>query len=444
MSTNRGLLVVAPAAYPLGGLATWLDGLLPGLEEKGWTVRLALPRGRTYDLDEYLSRHPWPRTVLLENRTGTCQGRRRALRKLLRGSTEEIAVVVNQPEVLAAAVHERAVGRRTPRLVATLHGFVPEIVEDFRWFAPVLTAAVGMSRLACEVLRRASELESRRVFHALHGTTLDSPPEFSQFPPCDSLELLYVGRLEEKEKRVSDLPLITAILDEQGVRWRLWIVGSGPAEGPLRKALGEDERVIFTGELRPDQLRDGVFQLGRVLIVASEAETGPLVAWEAMERGVVLVTSEFLGLRAEGVLHDGVNCRVFAVGDVLGASRSLIELANSRAEMSRLAQAGRRTVEEKYSLETSIHRWDEILSQVLELDLPSGSLPRLPAPRSGRLDRWLGSEAADVVRLVTGKRGRAFEPGDEWPHALSTGRDLILFRESVRELENKMLTARCK
>jgi len=51
---HRGsLLFVAPSAYPLGGLATWLDYLVPGLRDKGWKVTIGLTAGQFHNVDAY-------------------------------------------------------------------------------------------------------------------------------------------------------------------------------------------------------------------------------------------------------------------------------------------------------------------------------------------------------------------------------------------------------
>src|SRR5690349_18307661 len=43
--TARNILFVAPSAYPLGGVATWLDYVVPGLRHRNWKVTLGLVQG---------------------------------------------------------------------------------------------------------------------------------------------------------------------------------------------------------------------------------------------------------------------------------------------------------------------------------------------------------------------------------------------------------------
>jgi glycosyltransferase involved in cell wall biosynthesis len=435
------LLVVAPSAYPLGGVATWLDGLMPGLASRGWSPRLAVPRGRTFRVEEYLERHPWAPTVVLDNPSGTGYGRRRAVARLLRQAPEEIVLVVNQPEVYAAALEERAAGRAAPRIVGTIHGLLPQLVEDFRRFAPAITAAAGTSRLACEALAELAGIERARIFHTPYGTEIGEAPDLGGTDANGPLEMVFAGRLDEDQKRVSELPRILDALGATPVDWRLWIAGGGSAEAPLREALGSDRRVTFLGDLPKERLVAEVFRPGRILLLTSLWETGPLVAWEAMASGMVLVTARFLGLRAEGALVDGENCRVFPPGDPHAAARCLAELAGAPGMRRTLARAGRRLVEARYTLAASLSGWDRCLRVALALE-PPRSRPEPPAmPAAGRLDACLGAAAAEWLRSILRRPGGLVEPGDEWPHTLSRGASAETFYESLRCLEDRAATA---
>src|SRR4051812_47507009 len=65
------ILFLAPSAYPLGGVADWLDYLLPGLERNGWRCTLGLTTGRYHDADAYLAVHPWHRVNHVSCATGS-------------------------------------------------------------------------------------------------------------------------------------------------------------------------------------------------------------------------------------------------------------------------------------------------------------------------------------------------------------------------------------
>ena len=425
--TRPRLLIFAPSAYLLGGLATWLDGLLPGLEDLGWDVELALPAGRTFDVGAYLRLHPWTKTSILRNPGGTAYGRRRAVRKLVLQRAPAVCLTVNFPEALAAATDLARSGDEPPRMVGTVHGLVGHILQDFRERGSSLTAAVGTSKLVCEALRDLSGVEPRRIFHAPYGTRIDAleAPEHAR---SDIAGLVFAGRIEQDQKRVLDLIPLARALDQMDARWTLRIVGTGPEEECLRTHFASDRRVSFLGHALPELLRSEFSRPGSILVLTSAWETGPLVAWEAMERGAVLVSSRYLGSAAEGLLVDGANCKLFAVGDTNSAAQAIADVTRNPEEMKRLASGGRRLVEKSCQLEGSVARWSQVLEEAIQLPHPDYSEQIPLQVGGGRLSRWLGPRLEDALRRVLRSPGLADSPGDEWPHTASpqrSGDDLI-------------------
>src|SRR5215472_1015901 len=91
--SNEHILIIAPSAYPLGGVATWIDYIIPGLRRRGWCVTLGLTEGALHDVDAYLAAHPMQDVVRIRNRTGTREGRVRSLCA---------AIMVVQPDIVAS------------------------------------------------------------------------------------------------------------------------------------------------------------------------------------------------------------------------------------------------------------------------------------------------------------------------------------------------------
>ena len=435
------LLVFAPSAYPLGGLATWLDGLMPELEARGWIVHLALPEGRTFDLDAYLRRHPWHRVHRLRNPSGTAYGRRRAIRSALESAPFDIALGVNFPDLYAVVDEQISEGARPIRTVFSLHGFVGGLFEDLARFRKVLTAVVATNRLAAAAAEEVSGVERQRVFHAPYGTQIEeldhSAVELAQRP----LELVYAGRLDLEQKRVLDLPPILRALDGGGVAWHLRIAGDGPAEPDLRAALGSESRVDFLGDVSLETVRTEVFAPGRVLVLPSSWETGPIIAWEAMERGVTLVASEFLGCAAEGLLRSGENCLLFPIGEHGRAAELLASLAQRPQLGERLALAGRRLVEGCCSLAASGEAWDRALRAALELPVAQGRAEARPLPAAGRLERWLGARWGTSARERLRMPAYAGGPGDEWPHSLGGGLPWPELASELAQIERRLVSS---
>lgn len=65
------VLFIAPSAYLYGGLATWLDYLVPGLENSGWDITVGLVAGKHHSAGAYLKQHPFRKTRAIENKSGS-------------------------------------------------------------------------------------------------------------------------------------------------------------------------------------------------------------------------------------------------------------------------------------------------------------------------------------------------------------------------------------
>jgi hypothetical protein len=172
-----------------------------------------------------------------------------------------------------------------------------------------------------------------------------------------------------------------------------------------------------------------------VLLVLSEWEMGPMIAWQAMAWGVPVASARFLGSGLEGFLADGVNARLFEIGDVEGAADAVALLARDPDAARRLAERAWREVGERFSGEVATAAWERAIEGTLALaELPRPQAP--PAiPAAGRLDRWLGVEGAERFRRWTAWRIPTKSAGEEWPHTGGGGLPEAELRALVRRLD---------
>lgn len=436
---DKGLiraLLLAPSAYPLGGVATWLDHLVPGLRDRGFAVRLGLLAGAHHDVVEYLGRHPEADSLAIANPTGSREGRVRALRKALVATRPDLVLSFNVADVERAVAEYRKARGANTRLVVTQHALQPDFFSHLRARRSIVDGVVCTNRLSCRLAVRYAGCEDRRVHYAPYGVAMEgggSPvPEVAP-----RLRIAWAGRFDREQKRVQDLPAICSALERSGVGFELAIAGAGPAEQELRSGL---ERwtargvVRFAGLLGPEELRDSLYRCSDVLLVTSTWETGPIVAWEAAASGLGVVTSDFLGRVQEAALVAGRTAWVFPVGN---AERAASELASSRSAAERAARAGalRDVVRERYSLGTAVDAWAAGLSATLELAPRQSAGWRERSPAAGRLDRILGVRRGERARAFLGIRHPQAAPGDEWPHAYGDADDPEFFR-LAREMES--------
>jgi glycosyltransferase involved in cell wall biosynthesis len=434
---NRRVLFLNPSLYAVGGMQAWLAALMPDLREAGWEVGLALPSGRFNDADAYLAAYPFEPCLKVANPTGTRIGRLRALERAVADFRPAVLVVANLPAAFGAVERSRARGAPSPRVAACVHTLDGGIFADLARYSNVLDGLIAPNRLIAAAGVELAGLEPGRVHYAPYRVEV---PATRPAPPAAGgpLELSFVHRLDQHQKRALDLPPLVAALERRGVDFRLSIAGFGEAEAHVREALSGASaagRVRWLGRVPPSELRVRALGPERVLLVLSEWEMGPIVAWQAMAEGSPVVSSRYLGSGREAFLRDGENALLFPVGDVEAAADAIERLARDPGLRGRLAANAWRDVGERFSRRAATAAWERALEAVLE----APSLPRPvelpPDPPAGRLDLWLGVERAETVRRLLRLRGRAAGPGDEWPHAerAGLGRSVLLAR--LRELD---------
>ena len=415
-----GILIVAPSAYTYGGLASWLDYLVPGLRQRGWRVTLGLVEGAVFHRpDRYVASHPDPHWTSIPCRSGTPEGRCRAVVRAIVSDRPDVVVAVNIPDVYCAVARLRRAGHPV-RATMALHNIEPEFYGDMRRWAALLDGVICPNRLACALAERLGGVASQRINYAPCGTA--SVPDGGTPRRGDRLRIAYVGRLEEARKRLGDIPVILRQLEADGVPFEMRIAGTGAEEAALRRELTDFEkakRVRFLGRLDSEVIRREVYADADLLLLTSLWETGPLVIWEAMSAGLAVVSSRYVGSGLEGSLRQDETALLFPVGDTRAAAAQLARLWREPGLRERIGGNGRALVAARYTVAASLEAWDAALRRIME----AGRLPppaesgRAFAGTVGRLDRWLGRALAESVRGVLGRRGPAADAGGEWPHS---------------------------
>jgi len=413
------ILFITPSAYIYGGLATWLDYLVPGLENSGWDVTVGLVSGRWHNAALYSKRHSFRRTLAIENESGSQEGRIRAICRAIEKVSPQLVVGVNIPDTYAAVERLRIKGNFSQRAVMTVHGLYPELFEDMSNSSEVLDGVICTNKLTCALSERCGEIERSRVHYASYGVKVpDRKPKDTKGAP---LKILYVGRLgEDFQKRVSDLPLILDALEKRDLNYEFKIAGSGNLEDNLKESLSKgalNNKVTFLGALFGEDL-PRTYEWADVMLLTSFWETGPIVAWEAMAHGVVVVSSAYVGMGIEDSLKDGENCILFPVGDIDKAANCLIKAEDLKLR-EKLSENGYKLVLEKYTREISVGLWDRALKEILSAEkkgLPTHLTKIQPA---GRLDNMFGVPIAENIREFFGLRFNHSEAGGEWPHTYS-------------------------
>lgn len=234
-----------------------------------------------------------------------------------------------------------AISRYTARQVEILSGVRPEVIP----YGVGLPAAAGSE-----------------------SAPLPSSPE-AHFPA------LFVGRLVERKGVDVLLRAAARLLEWPALR--IVVVGDGPERGRLERLaaeLGISARVEFKGRVSTAELERcyrtaRAFVLPAVVDPRGDTEGLGVVLLEAMSYGVPVVASRIGGIT--DIVEDQANGLLVEPGDPAALAAALKRLALDPSLASRLGEAGRRTVESRFSWEAIAERWEQLYSGLLNRESPT-------------------------------------------------------------------------
>ncbi len=418
------VLILAPSAYLLGGVQDWLAHLVPGLREGGLDVSVAMPDGDHHRHGVYAKAYPALAAQPIRNPSGSAEGRIRAIAGLLERLNPELVLGVNLVDLYPAARRARREGRFGGRVAMTLHALQPEYYGDLQRHGAGIDAVIATNRLACRLASERGGMEPSRVLYAPYGVPVP-PWKAPTGDPADTLQLAWVGRLEQAQKRVHDLPPLLEALEARGIRAQLSIAGDGPRRLALESDLAhwiERGQVRMLGHVDQRGLADRIYGHHHALVITSSWETGPIVAWQAMASGMAVVSSRYVGSGLEGALVHEATALLFPCGNTAAAADELGRLRQAPL-LDRLSRAGHALVAGRYSEAASLDAWRRALGEVMTLPPLPAAPPEPTAAAAGRLDRWLGRGRAEDLRRLLGMRFRHASAGSEWPHSGSHAAD---------------------
>ncbi|HKV40728.1 MAG TPA: glycosyltransferase family 4 protein [Blastocatellia bacterium] len=408
----KTVLVTTLTSVPAGGVNTREMHLARLIVGRGWRMVFALAWGSRFH-DPLLFRriHPDAETVLLDGRTGTRDGRWRAVRRAI----QHVNPAVVMPGALAdtfEVVRQEKHRGGSARLVYGLPGVHDGANAFVNAYSGIVDQAFGVSRLTTQLLETACGIPASRVHYVPTGVVL--PARLTQLDHRGPIRIGYVGRFDD-DKRPMDLTALCAELEARGLDYQAIAVGGGSLAESLARAAAATPRLRVLSPVTVDQLYDSVYPQLDACLLFSAREGMPNSLLEAMAHGVVPVTSDFVGRETEGLIEDGRTGMVFPVGGIESAADRIVQLASDRALRQRLGAMARKTVEAKHSLEVMGDRFVGVLEAALECEPALASIPPLPERGSSRLSRWVGGDAAEQLRRLCGKRFNHTDDDGEWP-----------------------------
>jgi glycosyltransferase involved in cell wall biosynthesis len=253
----------------------------------------------------------------------------------------------------------------------------PQMAEHARDLSPLLpTPAVGAAPVCVHVP--------------------DEPLE--RVPGIRTLRIMYAGRLERQHKRIMDLVDLANRLHASGTRFRLTIVGDGPARGDLAQALSEHiraGRAQMVGTLTPAQTA-AMYGAHDVGVLVSRSEGMPLAVSECMAAGRPIAITQGCGGAVAAITH-GENGWVVPVGDMAMLAKELSKAADSRDRLVRMGRAAHQTARRLWSDSSLTPVYDRLLHAAC-------ASPNRCEHASGVMETWNRMmHAFGTLRSITGR-----------------------------------------
>ncbi len=423
----KKVVFVAPSAYPLGGVQNWLDYLLPGLESRGYEASLALASGEHHNVEKYTQSHKIDRLEILENQSGTAQGRIQAIEQLLLKLSPDLVVVVNIVDVYQAVNNIRRNHKIKLRVVTSLHGIDQTFFAGIRDNNKIIDAVVSTNRLTQELINASSGLEDSRSIYAPYGVEVNDANLSKLKAKSNGLTLAYAGRFDEQQKRFADALLIFSKALKEIDELSIIVAGDGPSLPSFQAWLDNhpeySQRIKYLGVIKPEEVNSEVYQKSDLFLLTSEWETGPIVAWEAMSQGVCFVSSRYHGHIEERSLVHGKNCLLFNIGDIDGAVEQ-IKIASELTKRNQINEHALSLIKEKYTHTKSIDAWVHCFNEVLHLPVRLYSRESVRSHDVGRATSIMfsmfgatGLKLLEKFRTTLSIRNKHVSAGSEWPHS---------------------------
>jgi len=424
-------LILYSSSSTACGIGTWIDALSQSLKVHQWDVTVGLAWGEKFhDPAKVEAFRPGLKTIRMDARTGTEEGRIQAIERAVREINPNVIILTVLHAAFEAARRLRFSGKQF-RLVAVNHGNLSGQAACLLENSDVIDMAVCVSRLSylamldlpCGFLPE----RLRYISNSVPIPQLDSKSKHA-------FRVGYVGRLDA-DKRAEDIIPFFSVLHELCPEVQMWVAGKGASEGWMRDLANMyPQHFFYCGEMSRKKLESELYTELDILVHFSPSEAWGYSIAEAMSFGVVPVVSAFRGIHTDGLVIEGDNSLIFPIGDYKRAAELVASLCENQARLGELGLKARQHIAQKFSLSIFGEMWSDALNACLELP----DLPVLSRPASLDEKGPVGLPWPIWERFRRLMRRQVFHstPGEEWPHFKYKNKDLMQkVEQSMRNLD---------
>ncbi len=378
-SDRRRVLFIIGGQW-IAGPVTFLRHACANLPQFGWEPLLLLTGpARTCAFDN------WPCSVKqLRCCHSYLQLASEAVGAILKHNTDIVVATDDNTTAVAMQKLYRETNSSV-RLLEMLHADLPSEFIRVERLAPVTTAACAINNSVVMDLRRLVPALGDRVFRWYNPVPCaPQPPRTRLSRPVN---LIYVGRVFQREKRVLDLVEIGKRLIVRGLDFRLTIAGDGEVMNELRQRLVAnpeiDQRTILTGWLSPESIEE-LLREQDLFLLPGDRESMGFSLLEAMGQGVVPIVTPLPG---PGEVVDEETGFTVPVGDYDAFACAVADATANPERLQIMRMAAYARVLQSFHTPVAIEAFAEILNGTLALPLPKGRDTFCASRPLGRMDK---------------------------------------------------------
>jgi len=356
-------------SFPVhGGVERWLKDLILGLISSGIDVDLALADGqRFHHAQDYIDAYPELSGLdihLIDGKLGLPRQRRQFISKLIVKLKPDIVVPVLLQDGLEVAIEQKNKGDDL-KIIYPVHENDIWVYDVIRTYKNAIDLLVSVNQLFLKLVETRDNWPEDRLEHIRCGASM--PKSRAKLMENGILRIGYCGKVNDKQKRAGDIAELCIQLDQKNIGYSFTIAGTGSGEELLKERLADEiaeGKVVFRSYLSEKELYKSFYPELDILFIPSYWETGPIVAWEAMLHGVVVLSSKYRGSQCEGILINNETSLLFPIGDIETAVQQTRLLDQDREMLRHLGANGRCIAEKELTVERMVEKWINTLQKI--------------------------------------------------------------------------------
>lgn len=419
----------APVVVTLGwslitsGVTTWAVRLVNAMAERGRPVSLLVHGGVSPHADLDFAIHPEVEVISLgdlprfdedhSNLSAYISRYREVLGRLADRAGGPVVLSPNDYESMYAI--GAAICLTDPdlvRIVGWQHTDTEYATQLQTCYEPMLQAIVGVSSHLCDALRSKLPHRAGDITEIPYGVSVPDAPARREPLRGRPLRLIYSGRMDHLQKRVTALVVLSDELNRRGIDHELLMIGDGSASALIDREAAQRPSIRRLAPVPPHRI-DPLLDRADVFLLSSRYEGLSVSMLEAMARGCVPVVT---GVRsgAPQVIEPGVNGELANVSvdaedeEVAAALADAVEryLGGRPGEMGAAAWA---SVRDRYSIERHADAVGELFDRAAASPARSwpGSSPCVftsASPRVAAVPVYAGARLKRMLEALAGRR----------------------------------------